>query len=249
MLLLCGACAAHAAADPVGVQWDSASTAYINGRYKQAVDLYESIRNQGYTGAKLYYNLGNAYFQNGEIGRAILNYNRALVLDPSDADARYNLLIAEARTRDKIGSVPQFFAKRWVVSLWSSMGSNAWAVISVVMFAMCFGAVMLYLLSSKMLWRKTGFYGAIAFVVLFLFTMAAAGRQKRVAVSHDEAVVVVSSVPVKSSPDVRSKDIFVLHEGTKVKVLANLNGCSEIQISDGNKGWLRDDAVELINVR
>ncbi len=246
-MFVCGAQSLMAAVDlSADARWDSASTAYVNGRYKQAAELYESIRSQGYSGVKLYYNLGNSYFKNGNIGRSILNYNRALVIDPSDEDVLYNLSLAEVRAKDRINPVPKFFAARWVESLWSAMGSNVWAVISIVFFAMFLVAVVLYMLSSRLSLRKWGFYGALAAAALAILTMLGAGHQKREFTHNDHAIVISSSVPVKSSPDQRSKDLFILHEGTKVKVLASLNGYVEIKIPDGNKGWLDGEAIEYI---
>ena len=94
--------------------WNSANQAYIDGDFAAAIKSYSAIENRGYYSARLYYNLGNAYFKNGELGKAILYYNRALVVSPSMDDAKYNLEIAEVQTKDNISVVPEFFLNRWL---------------------------------------------------------------------------------------------------------------------------------------
>jgi len=227
--------------------WNDANTAYINGQYAEAVCGYETILGQGMESAKLYLNLGNAYYKQGLIGKAILEYNRALRLSPADEDVRYNLAIAHAYVQDKIDVVPTFFLKRWVLALQSSCSGSGWALWSVLFFAIAIGCVILYLLAEGLSWRKGGFYGAIAALLLFAFSFASASRSKRLALHPHSAIVMSSAAPVKSSPDKGSKDIFVLHEGTQVTVRDSLGDYREIVIADGNKGWIQSSAIEMID--
>ena len=131
--LCCGTVVAQADADKI---WDDANTAYINADYVAAIDGYEKLLDSGLESDRLYLNLGNAYFKRGMNGKAILNYNRALKLAPSDDDIRYNLSIANAYVQDKIDAVPVFFAKRWLIGLGNSLSSNAWAALSLLFFAL-----------------------------------------------------------------------------------------------------------------
>lgn len=125
VLALLSACASGAAA-PLDTEkiWNDANTAYVNADYPAATEGYERLLGEGYESAQLYLNLGNAYFKRGMNGRAILNYRKALRLAPGDEDIRYNLSIAEARTQDRIESVPVFFVKRWIVSLGVPSGAT-----------------------------------------------------------------------------------------------------------------------------
>lgn len=226
--------------------WDNANTSYINGEYQLAIERYDSLLATGNVSPKVYYNLGNAYFKENRIGKAILNYNRALRLAPSDSDIKYNLRIANARTVDKIDKVPEFFAKTWINSLRMGFNSNTWAVVSLMLFALSLGAVLLYLLSSKTAVRKVGFYSCIVLIVMFIMAGSFSMTEKRELTDSSQAIIMQSSVSVKSSPDNASKDIFILHEGTKVTVLRSLNYWSEIMIDSGNKGWVPEQAIETI---
>ena len=148
--------------------------------------------------------------------------------------------------KDKIEHVPEFFLKTWVRSLRMSLSSNAWATVSLVVLGVMLACVLLYLLATKLALRKTGFYSAIILLLLFIFSVVSASIGRRELTHAEEAIVMSSAAPVKSSPDNGSKDLFVLHEGTKVRVLNALEEWREISIADGNKGWIKESAIELI---
>ena len=194
----------------------------------------------------LYYNLGNAYFRDGKIGKSILNYERALDLRPADDDARHNLSVANSYVKDKIDNVPEFFLVTWVRSLRMSLSSNAWAAISLILFAITLSAVLLYLLSGRLAIRKTGFYTGIIALLLFLLSLSFSSAERRQILHPEYAIVMHSSASVKSSPDNGSKELFIIHEGTKVKVVREIGQWKEIMIADGNKGWMNSDAIEMI---
>ena len=226
--------------------WNSANQAYIDGDFLSAVKLYSAIENRGFYSARLYYNLGNAYFKSGELGKAILYYNRALVISPSMEDAKHNLEIAEAQTKDNISVVPEFFLNRWMRLLRSSITCTTWSVLSVVFFAMIAIFMLLFLLGTALQLRKVGFYGTVVALLLFVFTTTFAISSRNSIINRSEAVVMSSAISVKSSPDRLSTDIFVLHEGTKVTVSSEVDGWCEITISDGKKGWTEASHLERI---
>ena len=161
--------------------WDQANTAYINNDFPTAISLYETILSSGRQSGKLYYNLANAYFKEQEIGRAILNYNRALRLNPGNEDIRYNLQVAEKMTKDHIDAVPEFFVKTWLSNLRNLLSSTTWAVLSLVFLAAMLGSALFYLLSRLWYGRKIGFYGTATAFLLLVLTLASqpstAGRR------------------------------------------------------------------------
>lgn len=246
-LLLAPVLAANASpAVDTDALWDRANTAYVNGDYSRAIVTYDSIADAGFVSKKLYYNLGNAWYKNGGIGKAVLYYNRALRLDPSDPDARHNLKVVNALVKDKIDAVPEFFLTGWFRAWGRTMGPDGWAAISLVMFAVTLASVLVYLLTKSMRLRKVGFYTALLCLFIGLAAVSFSVRQKNEISRSGEAVVMRESVAVRSSPDNASKELFVLHEGTKVKLGNSLGGWHEIVIADGNKGWLPESAIEVI---
>ncbi len=227
--------------------WDQANTAYINADYRRAIELYHAIENQDLASAKLYYNTGNAYFRDGKIGQAILYYNKALNLAPGDPDIRYNLDVANSYTKDHIQSVPEFFAHKWVRSVRQTLSGNAWGILSVIFLAVMLFSTMVYLLVRIPLFRKIGFFTAIAALFLFIVSTSFAVVERRHYISPSDAIVMNAAVSVKASPDKTGTDLFVLHEGTKVSVGNRMDSWVEITISDGKKGWIESKAIAMID--
>lgn len=226
--------------------WDDANTAYINANYLKAIATYDSIVDAGYESHKLYYNLGNAYFKSCKIGKAMLNYNRALLLSPNDSDTKHNILVTSTYVKDNIQSVPEFFLVRWFRALRQTASSNTWAIMSLVAFVLATSSVLLYLLVSKIAIRKIGFFGAIVCLLCFIVFTSYSVVEKNDLINSTSAIVMSSAASVKSSPDNSSKDLFVLHEGTKVTIISTLNRWAEVVIADGKKGWIPEGSIEII---
>ena len=227
-------------------RWEAGNRAYIEGNYDKAIEEYTAILDGGEYSMKLYYNLANAYFKAGANGKAILYYNKALRIAPSQEDIRHNLALAEAQTKDRIVVIPEFFLNRWLRTLRNSMSCTAWSVLSLVWFGVLLAFGVLFLLASQVRWRKVGFYGALCAFVLFVATTSFAVSSRNDMLSHNEAIVMGTAISVKSSPDRSATDLFVLHEGTKVKVLAEVDEWVEVVIADGKKGWTERKNIEEI---
>lgn len=227
--------------------WDEANSRYVNNDFAGAIAVYESILDQGYASSKLYYNLGNAYFKDNSIGKAILNYNKAQRIAPSDSYIEYNLAVANSYVKDRIDAVPQFFLNSWARTLRTSLSSNVWAVISLIFFtfALCFALI--YVFSQKKSWRKAGFFTAVVMAIFFFMSVSFAVMEKNRLMNSSEAIVTAPAVAVKSSPNSAGTDLFQIHEGTKVEVLGDFGEWGEVMIADGNKGWLLLSAVEMID--
>lgn len=226
--------------------WDQANTAYINADYHAAIELYGELLSRNLRSAKLYYNLANACFKDGQTGRAILYYHKALRLAPGNDDIRYNLSVAEARAKDRIEAIPDFFLTEWVRAVRRTMSCTAWSLLSLAALVLALGLFLLYLLATRLSLRKAGFYGTILAGVLFVLTTSFAAGERREMLDDTQAVVMAVSTAVKSSPDKSSTDLFVLHEGTLVSITDRLDGWCEITIADGKKGWLEAKTIETI---
>lgn len=230
--------------------FEAAAQNYRNNDYKGSIALYEELIAQGMkedkVSAQLYYNLGNAYFRDQQLGKAILSYERALLLDPGDGDIRHNLRFAQNRTVDRINTATDLFLSNWIRSIRNIFSSNQWAVTGIVCFILFLFCIALYLFIRPLWIRKTAFYTGI---VLFLFMITAnifAFNQKNERVRRDSAIVMVGAAAVNASPDSGSKQLFELHEGTKVKIRNRDGNWFEIQIADGNVGWINQQNVEVI---
>lgn len=226
--------------------WMVANEAYNNGEYARAAELYELILGEQMHSAELYFNLGNAYYKQEMLGKAIVNYNRALRLSPTDEDILHNLEYATQVTKDNIEEIPTFFLITWVRDVRNLMGCNAWTIISLLMLALALLAMLVYLLAERMSLRKSGFYCMCVAALIFTVSTIFAYQTHQALVNSNEAVIMSSAVPVKSSPDRAATDLFVVHEGTKLSIGERIDGWVEIRIADGRKGWIETSRIEII---
>ena len=226
--------------------WNAGVSAYNEGMWQDACTDWSSILENGVESPELFYNIGNAYFKQQEYALAILNYERALKLDPSDPDARYNLEYLNTLIQDRVEEVPEFFVKTWLRKLSYLMPSGAWAAVSLISFAAALAMLMMFLLSSSGIRRKVGFFASLAFVAVALLALSSGLRQRSERMDSDEAVIMVPVSSVKSSPGNTSTDLFVLHEGTRVHLLDTVGDWTNIQLLDGRQGWIPVSDMENI---
>ena len=227
--------------------WTAGVQAYTDGKFSDASAAWTSIEESGQKSAKLYYNLGNAWFKQGNYPKAILNYERALRLDPSYSDARYNLEFTSNFVQDKIEPVPEFILKSVARKVCYVMGSNAWAVIFLVLLAAALVMGLLFLLGSSVGKRRAGFYCVIVLLLLSAGALSFSIWQKSDSVKTDTAIVMSPVSSVKSSPSSgSSKDLFVIHEGTKVTILDEVGSWRNISLADGRQGWIPASDIEII---
>lgn len=227
--------------------WTAGVQAYTDGKFSDASAAWTSIEESGQKSAKLYYNLGNAWFKQGNYPKAILNYERALRLDPSYSDARYNLEFTSNFVQDKIEPVPEFILKSVARKVCYVMGSNAWAVIFLVLLAAALVMGLLFLLGSSVGKRRVGFYCGIVLLLLSAGALSFSIWQKSDSVKTDTAIVMSPVSSVKSSPSSgSSKDLFVIHEGTKVTILDEVGSWKNIALADGRQGWIPASDIEII---
>ena len=223
-----------------------ADSAYVNGNYQEAIKGYESLLKQG-ASAELYYNLGNAYFRTENITRAVLNYERALLLSPGDGDIRFNLQIARSKTIDKIVPESEMFFVTWYRSLVNLMSVDGWGRMALISLAIVIVLFLVYLFSARVWVQKLGFFGGIVLLLLFVLSHFFAWQQRQQLLYRQGAIVVAPSVAVKSSPAQNGTDLFILHEGTKVVITdGSMRNWREIRLADGKKGWIESKKIEVI---
>jgi len=226
------------------IWFEEGNAAYNEGSYEQALDRYNQIVESGLESAPLYYNMGNAYYKSKDYPHAILYYEKALKLEPGNEDIRTNLEIANLAIVDKIEPIPQSFLVRGWNNLKSMFAVDGWAWMSVVAFALLLSCLFLFLMARRTGLRKLGFFAGLLFVLVFVISMIFAIEKHNDLKEQDEAIVMTPTVTVKSSPNVSSVDLFVLHEGTKVRILDYTEQWNKIKIADGSVGWLQ--AKEMV---
>ena len=223
-----------------------ADSLYRVADYEAAAVAYEQVLASGYASADLYYNLGNAYYRCEQMGPAILNYCRALYLNPHMADAKENLALAESHTVDRITVMPRLFIVRWLDALMHCFSPRGWQWVVVVLFVIVGAIVILFVFVPKRSVRKATLIAGVFVLALWLLSIAIMIRSMHRYYAHAEAVVMTPAMTVKSSPEEQSADKMVLHEGTRLTVSDSLSGWYKIVIADGTSGWCHRDEIERI---
>lgn len=221
-------------------------SAYIRNDFVSAIQIYESLLRKGES-ADVYYNLGNSYYKIDEIAKAILNYEKALLLQPGNGDIRANLEVARAKTVDKIEVVPEVFFVTWTKSLISSMSVDSWATCGIVSFLLLIASLYFFIFSKQVVLKKVGFVSGIIFLIVVVMANIFASKQKEELLHRDSAIIMSPSVTVRSTPSENGTSLFILHEGHKVRIKDNsMKAWKEIRLEDGKVGWVPVGSIELI---
>ncbi|MDP4289900.1 MAG: tetratricopeptide repeat protein [Bacteroidota bacterium] len=227
-------------------QASDANRAYYAGHYDHAAALYEKLSQAGFASPVLFYNLGNAYFKLGNMPMAILYYEKAHKLAPADDDITHNIRLANTRLVDKIEPVPVLFYIRWWNSARNIFSPDGFAKTSLTLFSIFWILLAIYFLARRRGVRITSFYFAMLFLIAAITGMILAADTHHNALNPDEAIVMEASASVKSSPDDKSVDVFVVHEGTKVTVMDRIGDWKEVRIANGNSGWIQTKTIREI---
>ena len=211
---------------------------YNESKYDTALVIYEGILKDGFVSAPLLYNIGNTYFKMRNYPMAILNYEKALKLDPTDEDIKQNLVIANALITDKIEPLPVFFVTKWWRNLGNMLTANSWATVTLVILGIFLLLLYLYLTARTSGGKKATFFLGIIMILLLICSGIIAFQKYQYLNERNEAIIMKPTITVKSSPSSTGVDLFVLHEGTKVTILDKDGDWDKIKIADGSVGWL-----------
>lgn len=213
-----------------------ANADYAEGNYTEAASKYEQIIADS-PSAEAYYNLGNAYFKQGELAQSILSYERALRINPSYDDAKYNLLFAQSRIVDNIEDTHSFFLSNWLKAIRNACSEQTWIILSIALFIVMLIGFFLFAFSQTVWVRKTAFYSSVVALVISVVACVNAGSLHQRDTVRSEAIITQGIVNVKSSPDRSGTDLFTVHEGTKVEITETLGDWCCVHV--GNYiGWM-----------
>ena len=223
-----------------------ANQAFLAKSYGQATAAYESILKKEQNSKEVYYNLGTAYLAQDKVGKAILNYEKALRIDPKDKDIRHNLAIATTRIQDNIETVHLFFIMAWWQSLSGFLSSGTWAILGLLGQWIAFAGLALWLLHHERERKKQGFsVGLTAFFIAILFFTLAI-TQAKIENNEQLAVITTPETAFKTSPDDAGTTVALLHEGIKINIIDQIGSYWKVTLPNGEQGWLLKNGVEKI---
>jgi len=226
--------------------FENGNEAYEQTHYEEAIQYYEEILANDYESWEVYFNLGNAYYKQINIGKAILNYEKAKRLQPDNEDIQYNLELANLRVIDKIQTPPQFFLIDFFETVRDYFSIDGISLITLFSYITVMSLIMVVIVF------KVGSFGRllrslIYFVSLLLILASIVLYAKIHEVNHtDYGIILVPKVNVYSSPDENGTEIFSLHEGAKVQLKNDTESWSQIRLSDGKTGWIKNETFDVI---
>ncbi|MEM7373894.1 MAG: tetratricopeptide repeat protein [Bacteroidota bacterium] len=229
----------------------AANDAFVAGDYPAAQESYESLLAEGYSSSDLYYNLGNVHYKLGHIAPSILNYERALKLDPSHKDAEFNLRLANLRVVDNLKPVPRLFLMQWILDWYGSRSAGQWAQLSLILIWLAMGLGAAFLMINHPIIKRIGFFGGIILLAGSLLTTGISLSRLSTEENDNQgdAIIFTPNAYVKDAPEGKT-DLLILHEGVKVQMEDQIGNWIKISLDDANigdvVGFVEADAIRKI---
>ncbi|SNR17394.1 SH3 domain-containing protein [Tenacibaculum jejuense] len=228
--------------------FNNANNLYKNGSYKEAAKIYESLIASKTVSSELFYNLGNCYYKLNKVGPSIYNYEKALLLDPLNEDAKNNLVFAKRLTLDRIEELPKSVLQKFNENYISKISFNGWAVVSVIISFLASILFILYYFSLIPSRKRIFFTTSILLFLILIISLAITYHQYSKFSNTVEAIIFSDEASVKNEPTKNGDEVFLLHEGTKVIVLDEVDDWKKIRLVDGKIGWLKNDNIKILDL-
>ncbi|MCB0628694.1 MAG: tetratricopeptide repeat protein [Saprospiraceae bacterium] len=223
-----------------------ANDLYAEKQYGQAIQNYEQLLSEGYTSEVLHYNLGNAYYRNQQLGLAILHYEKARQIDPSDEDILHNLEVAHSAQLDQIEDLPAFFLTQWWKHVRALLSTGGWTVLGLILLWGSAAGFLLWLLGKQRKQRKRGFWWGWSLLIACLLPFALAVSRHQYDQHSREAILLSQETQLHYAPDADSEVVLTIHEGLKVDLQDRISDWYKVRLPNGEVGWLPVETVEEI---
>lgn len=232
---------------------DKANQAYKQELYNEALKLYLQEAEKTGVSSDLYCNIGDTYYRLKDNVHAVLYYERALLLDPSNSDARFNLEFVRGKMQLPDDAGDSWFSN-WVDQTVSRLSSNAWAIIAIITFLLFLAGVAAYLFMDSVTIRKIGFFGGALMIVISILANMAAFHVYNKATGGNGAIVMPESVTLSTAPrEPRDKEeeAFQLQQGTRVEIIDSVADKThgkwlQVSTAGGHKAWINAKDIEVI---
>jgi tetratricopeptide (TPR) repeat protein len=219
---------------------------YAKEKFKEAIQSYENIINNGKQSAEVYFNLGNCYYKLHQVAPAIYNYEKALLLNPNDTEIKTNLEFARKMTIDDIKVIPKVGFHKIIADITSTFHYDTWAWIAVGLAFLFFIFFLGYYFSGTALKKRIFFSGM--FILLFAIGLSISSGifERGRKLSEKPAIVFAETTSLKSEPKTTASDVILLHEGTKVFILESIANWKKVQLTDETTGWIESEAIKEV---
>ncbi len=226
--------------------FQKANQAYKDKAFDEAIQLYDSLYQASYYSPNLFFNLGNAYYKTDQIPESILFYEKAQKITGYREDIAHNLSLAREQIPDRVEAETPILLKKWWNTAIRYFSPSTWGALSILLLWLFTLAVAGFLfLRTPWLQRLSLFIGILG-LVLCVGTSIITFKRHQYTIRANKGVIFSPSVYVKSAPDKDSKELFILHGGTKVALHDKLENWLKVELADDKKGWVRAKTVKVI---
>ncbi|MBX2975701.1 MAG: tetratricopeptide repeat protein [Ignavibacteriaceae bacterium] len=229
-----------------GKDFNLANELYKAKNFDSAIELYEKLLSQGTESPELYYNLGNSYFRVGKLGQSILNLEKAHRLSPFDEDIKHNLDFVNSRITDKVEPLPKFFLFEWWENFSALLSINGWSYIGYSLYIVTLILIMLFIFNRSGNAKRKLFFSVLFTSILLLISILIISSKWFYDSSNIFAIITDQRVQVKNSPDEKGSDLFIIHDGLKIKIEDSVDEWAKIKLSDGKVGWIKKNQFSQI---
>lgn len=218
--------------------FETANDLYKNGKYVEAINSYEQLIEENLISSEVYFNLGNSYYKLNKVAASIFNYEKSLQLNPANEDARNNLIFANRLTLDRIDTLPDSFFQNISNVYFKQLSINNWGIIAIIFSVLIAGFFLLFYYSYTPIKKRMFFVLGCISIILLISSLLIGFQEYNEFKNTKEAIVFAEQVSVQNEPTDSGIESFVLHEGTKMFVLDNVDVWTKIKLTDGKTGWM-----------
>lgn len=224
----------------------NANNFYKEGKYQEAIELYNKIEANNEVSSELYYNLGNCYYKLNKVAPTIYNYEKALKINPLNLDAQNNLIFAKRLTLDRIEELPKTLLQKFNQNYLQKLTYNEWAIVAVAFSILASLLFLMFYFAELPKKKRLFFVLSMLSFLLLITTVAITYNQFSKSKNTIEAIIFSEEIEIKNAPTENSNDVFTLHEGTKVFVLDTVDNWKKIKLADGKIGWTESTYLKEI---
>jgi tetratricopeptide (TPR) repeat protein len=228
------------------ILFEQGKNAYAKGNYTEAIQAWSEVISKGEHSASLYFNLGNAHYKLNQIGPSVYYYEKALQLKPNDSEIQNNLAFAENARIDAIEPLPTTIFNKWYQTVSGLFTYEGWAWLSVVSSLLFTLLFLFYYFANYERNKRLFFIGSMMSLLLVLIAISFAFSTYSDFSNDQPAIIFAESSEIRNEPNMGSETSFVLHEGTKVQILAEEENWVRVQLADGKDGWMPKEDLKAL---
>ena len=227
--------------------FNKGNSAYNEGNFEKAISHYNSIIEKGKHSSDLYFNMGNAYYRLNRVAESIFYYEKAKQLDPLSDKIKLNSSFAENMTIDSIEELPKSQLEELKIKIFKFLSVRNWAILTVILSWLFLVMFSLYLFNNKSSIKRIFFSFSSICLLILIFSFSISYLSKKEKESNQSAIIFSNQLNIWPEPNERGEIKFILHKGTKVNLLENLEEWKKIRIANGSEGWVKNPELKSLS--